>query len=51
MKAVETKGNLLQKGLKIDDEVWVRTKSSKIFKLTEDMEKVKERLKTLGYIE
>ena len=51
IKAVETKRNLLQQNHKIGDEVWVRLKSSTIFGLTEDTEKVKERLKTLGYIE
>ena len=51
IKAVETKGDLLHNDFRIGDEVWIRTKSNRIFKLTENMDTVRERLRTLGYIE
>ena len=51
VKAVATRGDLLEHSLGNGDEVWFQLQSSKIFKLSEDILKVRERLKTLGYIE
>ena len=51
VKAVATRGDLLEHSLGNGAEVWFQLQSSKIFRLTEGVEKVKERLKTLGYIE
>ena len=51
VKAVATRGDLLEHNLRNGAEVWFQLQSSKIFRLTDGVERVKERLKTLGYME
>ena len=51
IKAIETKSNLQRWNLKTSDDIKFNLRSSRIFKLSEDIENVRERLMTLGYIE
>lgn len=51
IKAIETKSDLQRRNLKNGDEIRFSLQSSRIFKLTEDIKNVRERLMTLGYIE